>query len=295
MKTHKLAIAAIVALVLVAPISAGTYLESNTTMQSDQGDLPGGMGDMKLRGWAEGQNAKIEILSSGNPIFPSGSYLLTNDGGKSFFVVNEQAGTYSKFDLAGMLGMAGSMMEGLGGIMKMEFTDVHATTKLEEAGPRMLGHPTKHVQIESGYTTKVKMMGFKQESKTASTQDIWYVSGLEVEGMSYWLGKDPPVTGNEQFDQMIAMESNKVDGLPLKTVIVAKSDDGKGGTTTTTTTSEVTALREENIANSTFVLDPSLQETELVLPEGLGMPEGGNEEEGGLGSLFGRKKKKKGN
>ena len=293
MRLTKITTIAALAVVLAIPAFGGTYLESRTTFRSDTPESPQGMGDMMLRSWAEGPNAKIEIQESGNPMLPQGSYMLTNDGGKTFYIVNEEEGTYSKFDLEGLLGMVGSVMEGMGGIMKMEFDDAYANTKVDEAGPRMLGRNTRHVQIESGYTMRLKVMGMKQESRSESVQDIWYVPGLKIEGMSYWLGKEPPKTGNEDLDKMISFESAKVDGLPVKSVVVSKDTSPKGGTTTTTATTEVTVLREENIAAGTFKLDPSLEETAFFNPammQGQGEEE---EESGGLGSLFGRKKKKK--
>lgn len=273
------------ALVFPGLATAGHYYEAVTT--SDTGQKKKKQDVMQVRAWVDGEAAKVEFVTGEKEgPFASGSYLVTTDGGETVYLVNPKDETYGSFDMEAMMAAAGQAMNALsqtGGMMKMEFTDVSSEMLSEEAGGSVLGHDTTHYRWKSGYTMRMKMMGFKQENRVDMIQDVWSTDALDARGFGVWMRPDRALrTGNEEFDKLISSQAATVKGFPLKTVNVSTTTGKKGKTMQTTSTTEVTTLREESIAASTFGWPDSYTEVEIIpeMPEGYGQ-QGDAQDEGG--------------
>ena len=125
-----------VGVLLASPSWSGIHYTSRTYAE---GENANDAASMDVEGWVDGDNAKILFTSSGNPMMGSGSYLVTTNGGSTLYLVNPQEKTYTEWDLEKMLGMAGSMMEGMGGVFKMNISDSSVETLLTEDGGSIFG------------------------------------------------------------------------------------------------------------------------------------------------------------
>ena len=172
-----------------------------------------------------------------------------------------------------VLGAAGAMMTGMGPVLKIEFTEPKVEKLLEEAGPAMLGLPTRHYRYRTSYTMKMKVLGMGNESSVVSEEDIWVTDKLQDAALSVWLRSDPPTTGNEQLDKLIASGRGKVAGFPLKTVTVSTSTNKKNKQATTRTTMEVTELdTSANVPAASFEIPAGYEKTEIMMPVQGGRP-----------------------
>ncbi len=261
--------------------SAGVYYEAVTTTEGKGG----GMGDVTVHAWVDGDMAKVEFTESGNPLMGPGSYLLTRNGGKTIYLVNPSEKTYAEWNMEAMMNMAGGAMKMAKGMMNMKFTDPDVEKVGEEPGGSMLGMPTTHYTYRTTYAMEMKFMGMHQKNTTVQDQEIWSTTALDMPAMGIWLKDSGPKTGDEQLDTLIQAEMDKVKGFPLKQVTVTTTtDEKKGKSQTSTTTMEVTKLEKTSVPASTFVIPPTYTETSLV-------PESGEEGEEGEGNplskLFG--------
>ena len=282
MKSKQLILFLILALAAL-PAFAGIHYKAVTKTEDAQNP-----NNMAVEGWVSGDKARVEFRESGNPVAKAGAYLVTKDGGKTIYLVDPEEKTYAEWDLQAMLGLVGSVMQGMGPLLKMEFSDPKVEKLLDEDGGTVAGLPTRHTRYRTSYSMKVKVLGMGNEANVVTEQDIWATDKLQDIALGVWLRSDPPRTGNPQFDKLIAAEVDKAQGFPLKTVTVSTTTQKKGGKTTTTrSTMEVTELNTNaNVAAASFEIPAGYQETQL-LPAG-----GETEEEGGLGGLLrGRKKK----
>lgn len=228
------------ALLAVAPASAGISYKAVSETKTSAGR--GGM-KMLVEAQVEGGKARVEFKESSNPMLGRGSMMVTEDGGTTIYLVNAKDKTYTRWDVDAMMKMMGGVMGGMGGLFKMEISNPKVEKLLEEPGGTIAGIATTHVRTKSSYTMAIKVMGMNQGSHVESVQDLWVASSLSDLGFGVWLRKEPPKTGNADFDRLIAAEMHKVVGVPLKMVSVQTSTDTKKGTTTTTETSmEVTEL-----------------------------------------------------
>ena len=281
---RRLALLLLAALSIGGVARAGIYYES--THQSEGG--PQGVSEFQIRGWAEGDQAKIEFVqSAANGMMCEGCYLLTEDAGHTLYLVDPNKETYSRWDLDAMLGMVGSVMES--GLVNVEFSTPESEQLLSEPGEEILGRSTNHVRWRNRYDMELKVMGFKQRNSIEIVQDLWMTEALADRGMNVWLRAEPPKTGNQGFDDMLAAEMKKTTGMPLRSKTVTTTVNKKGKATVTQESMEVTQLETRNIEEKIFTLPVDYEEVPM-------MPVMGGEEEQespmeGLRGLLGRKKK----
>jgi hypothetical protein len=277
--------------VAAVPCFAGIHYKSTTHTQGAKNQNM----DIAVEGWVSGDHAKIEFKESGNPIAKQGTYLITRDGGKTLYLVNPEDKTYAQWDLQGMLGLVGGLMNGMGPLLKIEISDPKVEKLADESGGTILGMPTRHVRLRSSYTMKVRVLGMGNVSNSVMEQDIWTTDRFQDIAMGVWLRSDPPHTGNEDFDKLLRAETGKIGGIPLKMVTVTTSTSQKNNKQTVTRTSmEVTQLDTVTVPAAAFEIPAGYKETQLLptAQNGQGQDE---EEQGGLGGLLRRKKKSGGN
>ena len=251
----------VAAFVLAAgPAAAGIHYTAETTTAPEKGKAQ----VTRVEAWVEGESAKVLFRESDQPMLAGGDYLLTRDGGKTVYLVDPDEETYTEWDLAGMLGMVGSVMEGMQGMMNLEFSDVVVETLAEEPGGELLGHPVTHRKYRTTYTTNIRVLGMKRQSTTETIQDLWTTDAFGDPALGVWLRSEPPATGMEDLDELIAAEMEKVEGFPLKTVSVSTTTGQKGKESTARTETVVTELSETSVPEGTFEIPAGYTETEMV-------------------------------
>jgi hypothetical protein len=284
------AIALVLTCIASVPAFAGVHYKSVTKTEDAQ--TKGS--SMAVEGWVSGEKARVEFKESANPAAKQGSWLLTKDGGKTIYLVDPEEKTYAEWNLQAMLGLVGSVMQGMGPLLKIEFSDPKVEKLLDEDGGTVSGLPTRHYRYRTSYLMKMRVLGMANDANVVTEQDIWSTDRLQDVGLGIWLRSDPPRTGNEQFDKLITAEAGKTHGFPLKTVTVSTTTQKKNNKQTVTrSTMEVTQLdTSANVPGSSFEIPAGYKETQLMPTAEQGEQE---EEQGGLGSLLrGRKKKSSG-
>jgi hypothetical protein len=281
-----IAIALALTAITSVPAFAGVHYKSVTKTEDAQ--TKGS--SIAVEGWVSGEKARVEFKESANPMAKQGSWLLTKDGGKTMYLVDPEEKTYAEWNLQAMLGVVGNVMQGMGPLLKIEFSDPKVEKLLEEDGGTVAGMATRHYRFRTSYNMKIRVLGMGNEANVVTEQDIWSTDRLQDIALGVWLRSDPPRTGNEQFDKLIAAEAGKTQGFPLKMVTVSTTTQKKGNKQTVTrSTMEVTQLdTSANVPGSSFEIPAGYKETQLVPAAGQG-----DGEEGGLGALLRNRKNKK--
>ena len=246
---------------LGAPAQAATYFESTTRMAAEQG---GGEQVLRTRSWVDADNAKVVFVESDNPAFPEGAYLLSNDGGRTLYLVNPEEKTYTIWDLSQALGALGAVMKGAGPMFKIEVSDPKVEKLADEAGEKILGYDTHHYRFRTTYGMEMRIMGMGQASDVETVVDTWTSSALSDPGFGAWLRRDPPKTGIADLDKLMdAQIAQGIQGVPLRMRTVSTSRDKKGRETVTTTDMEVTTIREEAPPAGAFALPAGYEKVEM--------------------------------
>lgn len=256
-------VGSIVSLVLAGTSFGGYSFKSVTTSTGGRG---ADARNSAVQALVEGEHARVEFTEGSNPMMKKGDYVLTKDAGKTMLMVSPTDKTYATWDMEAMMGAAGDMMKAMGGMMKMEFSDPKIEKLTDEAGESILGYPTRHYKFRTTFTTTVSIMGRQNVSSTVKEEEIWATTAITDAGMGAWLRKSPPKTGNESIDKLIQAEMGKVQGFPLRHIMVNSSTDASGRTQTHTTTTEVTELKKTSVPDSTFVVPSDYTELKMEVP-----------------------------
>jgi hypothetical protein len=223
---------------------------------------------MRVRASVDGPRARIEFLEGGrNPMFSSGGYMITQDGGQTLMLVNPEEMTYSTLDLNGMLNMAGSMMNALGGAVKMEFSDFVNEKLSEGPGEPILGYDTTRYEFRTGYTMTMRVMGFNRSNTVDNHSEFWCTDEISAEGFNAWLRPDRFRTGNAEFDELIEQQYGAIDCLPLR--IRTTSGDGSGDEGSVSET-DVTLLEEVSGFDASVFSVPDDYTEKPLIPVDLG-------------------------
>jgi hypothetical protein len=250
--------------VAAAPAFAGIHYKSITKSEGprQQGS------EVQVEGWVSGEKARVEFKESTNPspATQKGTYLLTKDGGKTIYLVNPEDKTYGVMDLSAMLGAVGTVMNGMGPLLKIQFSEPKVEKIADEDGGKVAGVAAHHTKYRTSYTTTVKVLGMGRSSAVVTEQDFWTTTKLVDPGMGVWLRAEPPRTGNADFDRLITAEKYKLQGYPLKTVTVTTNTDSKNGKVTTSHNSmEVTELETSaSVPASSFEIPAGYKEAQMA-------------------------------
>ena len=244
---------------------------------------------MTVEAWIDGENAKILFNESGNPFMEKGTYLVTNDGGRTLYLVNPEDRTYSEWDLDAIFQLAGNMMQAMGPMMNFRFENPKVETLLEEDGGQIHGFPTTHYRFRTTYTMHMKIMGMKRTQEHESVQDIWSTDEIDHEAFGVWLRRELPSMGDTGLQELVEAEMAKVKGFPLKSIDQVTSTGKKGRQQVTRTITEVEELDQIQIDPAIYQI-PAEYERVDMMPTAE-MTQGEEQEEGGFMSRFGRGRK----
>jgi len=275
----------VAAVLLAAPAWAG--LTFTQTTKQEGGPAVRGKGqepnmDMTSKAFFEKDQGRIEIVQGAeNPMMPKGGYMLIKEGGATMYMVNPAEKSYMKMDMAGMAG--GAM-----GMMKMKVSDAKVEKILDEAGPTILKCPTRHLKFKTSYTMAMSMMGMNTSSAVIQEEEMWVTDKYKDAVLTAWKDRQAMKTGNKELDDLMKAQMGKVQGLPLKMVMVHTQKDSSGKTDVSKTTMEITAISEENISKDKFEIPAGYTEIDvgammqggmealkgMKMPPGVKMPPG---------------------
>lgn len=259
---------------LAAPASAGLVFTQEIKGEGEAAKLQ----NMTMRSWIDTGGAKMEFVSSANPMMAAGTYLLIQQDADAMLLVNPKEKTYASFDIGQMMGSMGQMMGGQEGI-KMSFSDPIVEKLVEEDGGALLGRPTRHFRWRTRYTMTMAMpMGMSMVMANDQTQDIWVADiALDARIMRSFENIGAGASLPPEFQKLVEAAKQQQRGFPLKMVTVsstkstgtgmmAKMMARSGSEEPSTSTMLVTELSEERVPASVFAIPAGYTETELMAP-----------------------------
>ncbi len=267
------AVTALLTVLLAAQLHAGLQYTVQTKVEG--GKRAGSSLNQTMQMTADAAKARMEF-TQGGPV-KSGGYMLTQDGGKTMFMVSPKEKSYTKWDMDAMMGMAGTMTS----MMKMEITDPQTEKLLDEAGTPILGYPTRHYKFRTSYGMSMTVMGFSSASTVVREEEAWTTTKIDTAALTAWV-KRAPKTMNESFDKLMKQQMEKMTGLPLKMITVQNTTDKNGKTQTSTTTMEVTEIKEMKPAADLFEIPSDYTETVLNTNEDADSTHKGNAPPAGI-------------
>jgi hypothetical protein len=297
-RRSRLAVVAALPLLVAArpvspPLAGGTTYEFIVRSQADRTGNKETV-TMRGRGTFAGSDGRIDILetaaqSNGSQVFGSkGSYFLTLDGGKKMILVDPEKKQYMEWDVASMLAGMSTMMHAVGGLVKMEMSDVKVDAQSLGAGEMLQGYKTVHYQLTQSYTMTVKVFGRGSKTRNESTIDYFFAPALmglanPFVSNSQRMSQSLDLFNNPDYKNQMAAAQAKIQyGVPVKTVIKTISTDDKGKQETSVMTTEMVNFKNTDVPKSTFEIPAGY--TMVQMPKLDGSVAGGANGAGGTGS-----------
>ncbi len=212
---------------------AGLYYES-TNVTRQEGKKKGD--EVLVHAWVDGDKSKVLFVDGDRGMVQEGFYLLTTDGGETLYLVNPQDENYFKWSVDGMFAGLGALMQSMGGMFSIDFSEAHYEKLGEEPGGDVLGRPTRKVTSATSFVMDMKMLGIKRHDRIESKQEAWITNELTDLGLGIWLRNKPPATGNEEFDALLQEGWEGMEGFPLKTLTTTTTGSKCSGAKTARST-----------------------------------------------------------
>ncbi|MEP6508821.1 MAG: hypothetical protein ABJC63_11395 [Gemmatimonadales bacterium] len=239
---------------------------------------------MSGHGAYSGDQARIEIsdagpAGAGGMFGGKGSYFIVKGGGKEMFLVDPSQKQYMAWDIAGMLGGMSKMMGAMGGMVKMQMSDIHIDAQDMGAGESVQGYPTRHMRMVQNYVMTATVFGRSSKTTTATTTDYYVSPTLRIANPfvsnSQQMAMASDLFNNPDFktQMMAAMAKMPKGGVPLKTITTAVSTDSKGKQETTVSTMEMLNMHGGSVPASVFAIP---RDYALVQMPSMNMTAGGN-------------------
>jgi hypothetical protein len=232
---------------------------------------------LRGRGTYASDQAKIEITdagsSAGGPdIFGGkGAYFIMRGGGQEMLMVDPGKKQYMKWDMGNMLAGMSKMVNAVGGLVKMQMSDVHIDAQDLGPGGNVQGYPTRHIRMTQNYAMSVSVLGRSKKTQNQSTTDYYFAPSLRIanpfvsNSQQMAMMSQLDVFNNSDYVSQMKAANAKIPktGVPLKTVTTVVATDEKGKAETTVTTMEMTNFRPGNIPTSAFAIPSDYQMVEM--------------------------------
>ncbi|MDP9176554.1 MAG: hypothetical protein M3O61_02635 [Gemmatimonadota bacterium] len=246
---------------LAAPMAGGTTYEF--VVRSQMGDKESVM--MRGRGTFAGNEGRIEIAeassASGSEVFGGkGSYFLVLDGGKKMLLVDPNNKHYMAWDMASMLAGMSKIVNVVGGLVKMEMSDIKIDAQNLGAGETIQGYPTVRYRMVENYTMNAKIFGKSSKSRSETTTDYYFAPALKNLANPFVssgraMAQSFDMFNNPDYKSQMSAAMAKVQfGVPVKTVVKTVSTDEKGKQTVSLVTSEMVNFKNIDVPKSTFAI-----------------------------------------
>ncbi|HSP13886.1 MAG TPA: hypothetical protein VLV78_03930 [Thermoanaerobaculia bacterium] len=184
---------------------AAIQYEFFQTSRSDASDLP--PSDFNAKALIDGQRSRVEFLS-GNA-YPPGTYVISTDGSRRLLFVDPTQKSYTEVNTMGIANSIGSSSIVINNL-------VSNVTKLDD-GRVIAGIPTDHYRLTITYEITVNYRNMPLKQSVRTTIDKWTTVrfGDAIESAL----QSTAQTGNSKIDELIAAETTKIKGFPLKQTI----------------------------------------------------------------------------
>ena len=176
---------------------------------------------------ADGDNARVDFLNADGQ--PDGSYMLSNDGGKTMIIHDGQSAICAEWDRAEFFAAAGRMLDKGQRMVNAEMSAVETVKESEQEGPEMEGYPTTHITLRTNYQGLGKLLFIKFRYDIEEIDDMWMTDALEVPEFERGWIEAATRTGHEFIDEHESNWLSHVHGAVLKHTNVIRITNARSG------------------------------------------------------------------
>ena len=152
---------------VLAPVPAFAGMHYKSTTKTEAEGEGRGVEMSRPRAGSRARRSRSPFFRATAALSPRRGPTSSARTAEALFLVKSRGKTYAEWSLQGMLGTVGAVMNGMGPLLKVQFTDVKPSRVAEEdGGTGCLGVPTRHYTFHTSYTMAIKVLGMGNTSRT---------------------------------------------------------------------------------------------------------------------------------
>ena len=195
----------------------------------------------------DANRARFDFLAEGEQKTAKTPYLLTIDSGKNWIIgdTHEDKPSCVQVDIIEFFQKVGGALTTLDALVNPKIDEPKLRKLLEGDGPKMMGFPTKHVQVQITTNAKASFLLKKYEYALKITDDIWYASNLEVHPIRKQWFQALSQTGYPLLDSIYDDWTKQIKGAVLKQdTVVEVTNVKRNSTSTQSQKAVITSIKE---------------------------------------------------
>jgi hypothetical protein len=175
-----------------------------------------------------GERARIDFINADGS--SDGSYLVTNDGGKTMAIHDGSQAICATWSTAEFFKTAGEVVKKGRRMFNADISSVERVLVAEETGPDLLGFPTRHLSLRTNYGAEASVLFITFIFSVEELDEVWMTDGIDMPVFErQWLEAGTH-TGSE-FITEHASEWNQLVDQPVlqhtNTITVTNAKSGK--------------------------------------------------------------------
>jgi hypothetical protein len=202
MKKTFLGLSLALAVCISIPASAALQYDFTQTIRTDaDGAAPT---DFSGRALLDGSRSRVDFIS-GNA-YPAGTYMMSTDGSRKLIFVDPGNKTYTEINTSSIVSTIGTS--------NIKIDELKADVEPMGDKQTIAGLPTEHYRLTVSYTITVTARNMPLKLGVRTVIDQWTTS--EFGDVVANALAESELTGNQKVDELIAAETTKIKGFPLR-------------------------------------------------------------------------------
>ncbi len=223
----KIISASLVLLVSILPLSASAaalrYDSTVEIIREDETEY------LTERITVDGDNVRVDYLDEKDQ--PSGSYIISNDTGKTFAIHNGEKSVCAQWDRGEYFEARAAVLAKGKRLVKADVSSIETVVVSEEDGPKVEGYPTRHLKLRTTYSGQGRFLFVKLNYAVEELDELWMADSLPVPKFAEdWLQASGQ-TGDAFLDQHVKVWMENTHGSILKHSNVVRLTNTKSGKT----------------------------------------------------------------
>jgi hypothetical protein len=156
----------------------------------------------------DGDHSRVDFLTG--DLYPPGSYCISTNGSRTLTFVDPAMKSYTEVNAASVAAAVGQS--------NITITNLKSDMQKLSDHPNFAGLSTEHYHLTISFDMAVEFHSMPLRQSVQTEIDKW--TTIEYADIAdTFLAASPIRTGNQQIDELIDLETNKIKGFPLKQTV----------------------------------------------------------------------------
>lgn len=203
-----------------------------------------------VTGLFEGKKARYTFQTEDGAGFVSGTYLLSNDGGKTtYFItdnedIDEDEKICHQWTNREFVQILGKYLLKTTKSFNVKITNPSVTKVFEKETDDVNGLPAKHIRLNAKFTASYKFLLFDNILNVERQIDSWVVPKIEGVETKPILQRSWQISGYNQFDKVLKDTAESIKGYRVRNVIAQTITDKKGKKSVTKIVQHIKSIKK---------------------------------------------------